>query len=118
MKSPSAPPRMTRIRLITEKRESDQGCAVSEPKSVYAPPARSCFAKPANLIAQFVRHHHPDQTEHDQQVGEHSQNQPARFVAEKSGIEQRLCHQQRQNPQSADGEKFIDKAQGQKKSNW
>ena len=35
---------------------------------------------------------------------------------EKSGVEQRLCYQQRQNTQGADGEKFIDVTQGQKKS--
>src|SRR5213595_3919055 len=116
MKSPSAPPRTTRMRLIREKCQSDQRGAVNKSKSVDATPTRSCLAEPADLIAQFVRHHYPGQPKHDQYIGEDGQNQATRFITEKSGIEQWLCHQQRENAQSADGEKLVDKAQSEKEA--
>src|SRR5947207_15690672 len=68
------------------------------------------------LIGKIVGNNYPNQTQYHQEVGKHGQNKPAGFVAEKSGVEQRLRQQQRQNAQGADGKKFIDVAQRQKKS--
>src|SRR5439155_10268511 len=107
---------MTRMRLITKECESDYRRDIGKTKNAYATPSRGGFAEPVDLIAQFVGYHYPNQTQHHQEVGEHGQDKPAGFVAEKSGVEQRLRHQQRQNAQGADGKKFIDVAQRQKKS--
>ena len=138
MKSPIAPPRITRmrfiahcsdgswsaetmieclrrdrrsLRLILRKREPENHATVNQRDSVQTPPAKNAARAPINLIAKDVRNCDPEQTGDNQQVSKHCYEQAARFVTQKGRIKQRFGREQTKNSKSAYREKFVHEKQ-------
>src|SRR5256885_14962090 len=112
MKSPIAPPRITRMRFnsILSERVGEDRDAVERRDAVNGVPARVCLRAPTNLIAQQIGHRHPKQTGDDHQIGENGEKQPAGFVTKERGFEQRFSGEQTKHAQSASCEKFLHKS--------
>src|SRR6059058_5512733 len=88
-KSPIAPPRMTRIRFRSVARDStrEDRDAVEKNEAVGDAPTAVGPRAPINLVAHEIRHRDPEQTDHNQDVGEDCDEEPAGFAAEKCGVE-------------------------------
>src|ERR1700730_11210457 len=112
MKSPIAPPRITRMRFICRKsavidrryRKSiprdgvrENRSSVKQGQAVRKSPAPRRARTPIYLIAQKVRHRDPEQSNDDQKICEHRHKKPAGFGAKESGIEQRLGAKKKKN---------------------
>src|SRR5438552_331742 len=128
MKSPIAPPRITRMRfmlycprcrrsqtaatgLISRKRETENDRAITKRDRVQGAPAESGTRTPINLVAEQVRHCDPEQAGDDKQISEHGHEQTARFITQKRRVEQRLSGKQTKNSKRAHRKKFLDEPQ-------
>src|SRR5882724_202503 len=135
MKSPIAPPRITRMRfigcprigsarwkhalpLILRKRERENHTAIDQGDSVQTAPAKDATRAPVDLIAKDIRDRDPKQPGSNQQISEHRYQQSARFVAQKGCIEQRLRRKQTQNSKGAYREKFVHETQHEHVTDW
>src|SRR5256714_445950 len=116
-KSPMAPPRMTRIRFrsVLNDGAGQNGSAVEKKDAVSDAPAAVRPRAPADLVAQQVRHRHPDKASHNQEIGEHGDEQTAALVSEERSVEKRFGGEQNQNAERAGGQKFVDKPEHEKK---
>src|SRR5678815_5377309 len=115
MKSPIAPPRITRIRpdglstdTPTSCPPSDRGrtlrlthsvcreCtnqnrrAEDESETGKQPPTFRRPCAPLNLVAQQVGHRYPNQPGHNHQIRQHRDEQPTRFRSQERRIKERL----------------------------
>ena len=68
------------------------------------------------MVAQEIRHGDPEQSGHDQQVGEDRHEEPGGLGPEKGGIKQRLGGEQEENTERACRQKFVHEPQHQKKA--
>src|SRR5207302_2996272 len=117
MKSPIAPPRITRMLLnsksvLTESAGQNRH-AVNCGDAVDGSPARVTLRAPIDLIPQQVRHCDPKKAGNDQQVSEHGQEQASGFVAEEGRFKERFGREQTKNAECAHSEKFFDEPQYQ-----
>ncbi len=92
MKSPIAPPRITRMRfnaprLILRQRAGEDRNPVDAHDTVHRPPAHVAPRAPIDLVAQQVWQRHSKETGNDEQVGEHRQEQAAGFVTEECRLQ-------------------------------
>src|SRR3954463_5602568 len=92
MKSPMAPPRMTRTRFRSVARDSagEDRDAVKKNEPVSDAPAAFGSCAPADLIAHEIWHRDPEQADDNQDVGEHRHEEPARLVSKKRSVEERF----------------------------
>src|SRR5690242_102827 len=120
MKSPIAPPRITRMRficycsgalcapgtndclfasavipiyrdsLVLRKCITENHTTVSQRDRMQTAPAKSSSCAPINLIAKNVRNRHPKQPRDNQQVSKNRHEQAAWLVAQKGCVEQRF----------------------------
>src|SRR5215472_8145494 len=142
MKSPIAPPRITRMRfirftvaalyerrnysrrsetatdLVLGKREFENHAAVHQRERMQAPPAKNTTCAPINLVAKDIRNCHPEQARDNQQVSKNSYKQATRFVAQKSRIKQWFRREQTKNRESAHREEFIHEKQREYVTDW
>ena len=133
-KSPIAPPRMTRMRFnalsamrdiarearrnqyrVTRRRESPPRRAGQDVRQSPAPgPARA----PINLIAQQIRHHDPEQSDHDQQIGEHRHEKPACFGTEKKRHRERFGRQAEKECRARGRREIHPRTSRREKNRW
>src|SRR2546423_5327086 len=122
MKSPIAPPRITRMRFTVRsilRNGAGENChAVERGEAVNDAAANIAVCAPVNLVAQQVRHRHPKQTGHNHEISEHRYKKAARFVAEESPFQERLGREQTENSKRADGEEFFNESEHEPIAHW
>src|SRR6266849_3630483 len=135
MKSPSAPPRITRMRfifccrgrcpqrrggrpaagtasrykkLVTRECEGENCRAVKQHDRMHEATTDHTARTPIDLITQQVGHCYPKKSGDDQQVSENRDKQSARLVTKETCLEKRFSGEQTKNAESANREKFGD----------
>src|SRR4051795_13420531 len=107
---------MPMFRSITRDGARHNGSPVKEKKAVSDAPAALAPRAPADLIAQEIRHRHPEKAGDDEDVSKHGHEQTARFISEKRRVEKRFRGEQKQNAKSAGRQKFVDIPKHEKKT--